>query len=323
MLNTRTEVRSIPHTPQKTGKRPLWQVALIACAASSSVGGVAGQALAAPVPAVAQVAAYSDRLSVEVIGRGPDVILIPGLASSRESWRVEAERLSASHRVHLVQLAGFAGEPWDHADGPFLQPAVEAVSGYIQSARLDRPAVVGHSLGGLMALMLAQAHPDQVSRVMSVDSLPFFSALYGPTATVETARPFAEQARAMLLNAPAAGFEQSQSALAEGYSRDAAMRRQIVTSSLASDRQAMASAMYDVMTTDVRPRLAAMTTPVWALYASDTQGGVPQAMADALWQREYAALPGVQLHRVDGSRHFIMADQPAQMAALMDEFLAD
>ena len=81
--------------------------------------------------------------------------------------------------------------------------------------------------------------------------------------------------------------------------------------------------MRDVMTTDARPGLAAMTTPVTALYASDADGGAPAAMADALWTREYAALPGVTLVRVDGSRHFIMADQPERFAELLDVFLAE
>ncbi len=77
------------------------------------------------------------------------------------------------------------------------------------------------------------------------------------------------------------------------------------------------------MTTDVRPGLPGMTTPVWAVYASDADGGAPAAVADAMWQGEYASLPGVHLERVDGSRHFIMADQPERMAELMDRFLAD
>jgi len=92
---------------------------------------------------------------------------------------------------------------------------------------------------------------------------------------------------------------------------------------MATDRRAMAAALGEVMTTDARPGLAAMTTPVWAVYASDADGGAPAAMADGLWGREYAALPGVRLVRVDGARHFIMADQPARFAELVDQFLAD
>jgi pimeloyl-ACP methyl ester carboxylesterase len=83
----------------------------------------------------------------------------------------------------------------------------------------------------------------------------------------------------------------------------------------------MASAIREVMTTDARPGLAAMTMPVWAVYASDADGGAPAAMADALWTREYAALPGVALKRIDDARHFIMIDQPERLDDLIDVFL--
>ena len=48
----------------------------------------------------------------------------------------------------------------------------------------------------------------------------------------------------------------------------------------------------------------------------------PPAMAEALWTREYSTLPGVTVVRVDGSRHFIMADQPERLDDLVDGFLA-
>ena len=291
---------------------------VIACAVASDQA--RAQSAHQTVSAVAPFT--SDRLSVEVVGQGPDVILIPGLASSREVWRATADRLKASHRVHLVQLAGFAGEPWSHGDGPFLQPVVDELDRYIRQQGLNRPAVIGHSMGALVGLRLAQAHPDAVGRLMSVDSLPFFSALFGPQVTAETARPFADQAASGILNTPQDAFRNGQTQTAAGYSRDPATQADIVAWSMAGDRHAMAAAIKDVMTTDARPGLAAMTTPVTALYASDADGGAPAAVADAMWTREYATLPGATLIRVDGSRHFIMADQPARFAELVDAFLA-
>src|SRR5690606_36165611 len=104
------------------------------------------------------------------------------------------------------------------------------------------------------------------------------------------AKPFADQAAASILNADEAAFRIQQERTAVGMMRDEAGRAAMVDWSMASNRQAMASAIREVMTTDARPDLAAMTTPVWAVYASDADGGAPAAMADALWSREYAAL---------------------------------
>ncbi len=292
---------------------------------ASLIGLVAGGAVLVATEARAQQAApfTSDRLSVEVIGSGPDVILIPGYASSREVWRTEAERLSATHRVHTVQLAGFAGEAWTHGDRPFLQPALDELARYVREGGLERPAVIGHSMGGLTALMLAQQSPDLIGRVMSVDSLPFFSALYGPTATAGTAQPFADRAAEMMLTADPDSFRAGQAAGAPGLARDPATQAAMVEWAVASDRQALATAIREVMTTDARPGLAAMTTPAWAVYAADDNGGAPAAMADQMWAREWAGLPGVTLRRVDNSRHFIMADQPEAFADLVDAFLAE
>lgn len=297
--------------------------ALVLASALLLAGGLLS--LIAPGMAVAQSAPAftSDRLSVEVLGAGPDVIFIPGYASSREVWRAEAERLSATHRVHMVQLAGFAGEPWVHGDGPFVQPVIDELARYIDEAGLKAPAVIGHSMGGMSALMLAQQYPALVGKVMSVDSLPFFSALFGPQVTVDTARPFAEQAAAGTLAADDASFRAGQVQGAAGYANDPATRAAMVEWGMASDRQALATAIKEVMLTDLRPALPAMTTPVWAVYAADANGGASPAMADALWQREYATLPGVELIRVDDTRHFIMADQPERFSEIVDRFLAE
>lgn len=296
-----------------------------ASALALAVGGAAliATRAEAQTPAPTDAVFRDGRIAVEVIGQGPDVILIPGYGSSREVWRPLAQRLSFTHRVHLVQLAGFAGEPWTHGDGSLLVPAVEAVADYIETRGLTRPAVIGHSMGGLSALMLAQAHPDRVGRILSLDSLPFFSALFGPTATVESARPFAAQAAAQMLNGDEATLRAGQEAGAPGLSKDPATQAAMVDWVMASDRRALATGIAEVMTTDARPGLSAMTLPVWAVYASDADGGAPAAMADAMWSSQWAGVPDLTLERVDGSRHFIMADQPDAFYALVDRFLAE
>ncbi|HWW12828.1 MAG TPA: hypothetical protein VN018_09935, partial [Brevundimonas sp.] len=99
--------------------RSTFRALFMASAAAAAIGGgilFATDVLAEPAAVTAPAPFVSDRLSVEVVGQGPDLILIPGFGCSREVWRVEAERLKATHRVHLVQLAGFAGEAWTHGD---------------------------------------------------------------------------------------------------------------------------------------------------------------------------------------------------------------
>ena len=167
--------------------------------------------LAAPAAACAQTAppavtsaaatplVQRERFTVEVTGQGPDVILIPGLSTPREVWAATAERLRATHRLHLVQLRGFGDPAGPNADGPVLRPFVDDLAGYIRDAKLDRPAIVGHSMGGLAALMLASAEPTLPGRLVIVDSLPFIGTLFSPDATVASVRPQAEGLRAMMM----------------------------------------------------------------------------------------------------------------------------
>ena len=161
-----------------------------------------GQATAqASAFASAPVQAFqSDRILVTTQGSGPDVILIPGLASSAAVWDDTVKQLQSRYRLHVIQVAGFAGAPAGaNAEGPILQPAVDALDGYIRSAKLKSPAVIGHSMGGLMGLMLARQHPEDVGRLMVIDSLPFYAVLFSPQATVESVKPQAAAMRDMAM----------------------------------------------------------------------------------------------------------------------------
>src|SRR6201999_2699577 len=114
--------------------------------------------------------AATARFSVTVTGSGPDVILIPGLASSAATWDGTVAHLKDHYRLHVLNLAGFAGEPAaGNTTGDVLAPSVEAIDAYIKANHLDHPAIVGHSLGGTMTLMLAKAHPDDIGKIVIVD----------------------------------------------------------------------------------------------------------------------------------------------------------
>src|SRR5260221_2504126 len=167
------------------------------------IGFIALPALAAPTQAP------SDRISVTVRGEGPDVVLIRGLASSSAVWDATATNLVRRCRVHIVQVAGFAGSSAGaNAQGPVIQPTVDAIDAYIKTNKLKAPKVIGHSLGGLMGLMLAVQHPEDVDKLMVVDALPFFSVVMGASDVAE-ATPGAAAMRDMILT-------QTQEAYAQG-----------------------------------------------------------------------------------------------------------
>jgi pimeloyl-ACP methyl ester carboxylesterase len=77
---------------------------------------------------------------------------------------------AGKHQCHVVTLAGFAGVP--AIDAPLLPAAEQQLSDYITANKFDRPVVIGHSLGGFLGMKLAADHPEQVGRLVIVDTLP-------------------------------------------------------------------------------------------------------------------------------------------------------
>src|SRR5687768_692280 len=123
----------------------------------------------------------SDRISVVTRGTGPDIILVPGLASHRDVWAGVADTLDDRYRLHLVQVNGFASAaPGANADGPVSAPVAEELDRYIRESSLARPAIIGHSMGGTIGMMLAARHPGSVGRLMVVDMVPFMAVMFGP-----------------------------------------------------------------------------------------------------------------------------------------------
>ncbi|MDR6626993.1 alpha/beta hydrolase [Caulobacter segnis] len=264
----------------------------------------------------------ADRMTVTVTGKGPDVLLIPGLASSADVWDATVKQLSASHRVHVVQVAGFAGVPAaGNAEGPVVEPLVEAVDAYIKANHLKSPAIIGHSMGGFTGLLLAQRHPEDVGRLMIVDSLPFFSLLFSPTATPESVRPRAAAMRDATIAMSAETFASQQAMAAPRYVKSPEGQALMLAWSKASSQSVVGRAMYDLLTTDARPGLGAVKAPTILLYPYDPAMGAPAAMIEKTYGDAYAGLPGVTLKRVDDSRHFIMLDQPKAFAEAVETFL--
>jgi len=134
-------------------------------------------------------------ISVVSIGKGTPVILIPGLSSPRTVWDGVAPGLAKNHRVYVVQVNGFAGDaPGANLSPGILDGIVEDLHTLIAREKIAGTAIVGHSMGGLVALKLAEQHRADPGRIMIVDALPFIGTLFSPAATVAMIEP---QARAM------------------------------------------------------------------------------------------------------------------------------
>jgi len=256
----------------------------------------------------------------------PDVVLIPGMASSRAVWDAEAKLLAPNYRLHLVQLDGFGGAPAGGnavvagATSAILPGVVEDLHRYITAVGMH-PAMVGHSMGGLIALMLADKYPADVRKMIIVDTLPFYGMVFDPNATVDSISPQGKVIHDQLLAMPDDQFAMMIPVQTASLVMSDDGKKQIAAMSIASDRAVFANSMLEDLETDLRPEMAKIKTPTLLLYPRDASVAPDPTGIDAVYQGAYKSMPNVTLLRIDDSRHFIMYDQPAKMNAAMESFL--
>jgi pimeloyl-ACP methyl ester carboxylesterase len=256
----------------------------------------------------------------EVTGKGQPVILIPGLATSGDVWNDTVKHLCGPRQCHVLTLAGFAGQP--AIDGPLLPRVEQELSAYIAANKLDKPIIVGHSLGGFLGLKFAIDHPDQLSRLVVVDSLPALGAAQAPDATPEQLRAMANGMRERMLGQDEAARAQSQRfAVASMVTKPDDVER-IIEWGKRSDRATVANAMAELLATDLRQDIGRIKAPTlvlgtWIAYKQFA----PREAIEQNFAMQYARLPGVRVEMAESARHFIMVDDPAWMYDRIDRFL--
>ena len=268
--------------------------------------------------------AQAPPFQVKVTGHGQPMILIPGLSSWGEVWETTVEHYKGRFECHVLTVAGFAGLPRTAA--PMLDRVRDGIAAYIQEKHLDRPVIVGHSLGGFLALALASKYPALVGRVVIVDAYPFLPAVMNPTATLASAKQMAEQMKKAIAGQTQADYER--------YVKSGVGTRLMVISDsdfarivawgLSSDRTAVADAMSEMFGVDLRDDLAGIKSPTlvlgsWIAYKQYTD----RARTEANLRAQYAKLAGVRIEVTDTAHHFIMWDDPKWMFGVMDRFLAE
>lgn len=278
----------------------------------------------AAVPAAAQPAAFtSDRIGVTVTGSGPDVVLIPGLASTPDVWRGTVAAVPG-FRYHLIHVSGFAGRPAGaNAEGPVLIPVAGEIARYIREARLSHPAIVGHSMGGSLAILVAGRNPGLVSKVMVIDMMPYLGAMFRrPGSTDEQLETMAGQVRMALSQADGETRRIQTSTMVAGMVNTESERPAVLAAGLASDPAVSAQGMYDLIVTNLVPDVANIRVPMLVLYVQPTGAPLTPEQIDNYYRLSYRGAPQAVLRRVADSAHFIMFDQPTLFHTALREFLS-
>jgi pimeloyl-ACP methyl ester carboxylesterase len=260
----------------------------------------------------------SDRISVVTRGTGPDLILVHGLGSHHNVWDSVTGPLEAKYTLHIVQVNGFAGvAPGANVSGPVSAPVADEIARYITATGLTKPALVGHSMGGTIGMMLAARHPDALGHLVVVDMHPFAGqGLGGPDATAESVRPMADK----MLATPDSTVHQF-TQMVSGMTTREGLRAGLVQGVNTSTQSTVVNSFHELIITDLRPELGRITAPMLVLYVVPPESPVPPDQYEAGLRAAYANAPNAKLVKIDNARHFIQLDQPARLIAEIETFV--
>jgi len=290
-------------------------------------------AMAAPTTSVAttKVSSQAEQFQVGSMyvekyananAKGAPVILIPGLSSGGYVWDDTVKHLQKNHELYVITLAGFNGKP--AIAGPKLAKAKDSLLELIQTQKIHKPVLVGHSLGSALSIWFAQSHSDLISGVFGVDGLPVFP---------RTENMSLEQRSAMASNLQAqmaSADQKSYAAQQVQYMRtmgvvDTQMADKIAALSAQSDPVASAEYMADLFRLDLRKDLPAISVPlalVSPYYAPDFAASNVSAEAKhAYYEGLMKGTPKLRMVPIAGARHFPMVDQAQVFQEKLAEFL--
>jgi pimeloyl-ACP methyl ester carboxylesterase len=199
----------------------------------------------------------------------------------------------------------------------------DAIAAYIRKNKLDHPVIIGHSLGGMMALDLAAHEPDLTGKLVIVDSYPFLMGATNPNTTPEQAREIAAQIRGYIGGQSKDAYDayvKSGVGMRSMVERDSDFQR-LVAWGLASDRTAVGDWMAELYSIDMREDVARIKVPVLVMASYIGFQGATRAGVEANLKAQYAKLAGVEIQVTDKAHHFIMWDDPEWMFGLTDRFL--
>lgn len=229
--------------------------------------------------------------AVRTIGRGRAVIFIPGLACPGDVWNDTAAHFSETIESHVLTLAGFAGQP--PIKPPISAKVRRDLVRYIRSRKLERPIVVGHSMGGFIAYWLAITAPDVIGGLIVVDAGPALGSR-----DIETARAL----RNTWAQAGDDELPQQVRAKFSGMTTNPKHIAPFLGAIAKSDRQTIGDAIYELVTTDLRPKLTAIKAPLLLILADGGLQNRYKTMSDPVADREVVVIPR--------AGHFVMLDNP-------------
>lgn len=247
--------------------------------------------------------AQYEEFKVNVTGKGEPVLLIPGFTCTAAVWDETVNRLSQNYECHAFTLAGFGGVP--PVSFPWLPKIKDAMLKYVKDKKLYNSVVIGHSLGGTLALWLSIEEDTLFKKLILIDALPSVGALMIPDFKPETLA-YDNSYNKKLLEMEEKDFSAMAGKMASFMALNSNVHSNLISWILESDRETYVKGYTDLLKLDLRNEISQIQIPVTILAATYPNKEFMQVQ----YQKQFAKLKHKRVIYIADSAHFIMYDQP-------------
>jgi pimeloyl-ACP methyl ester carboxylesterase len=250
---------------------------------------------------------------IKISGKGKQsIIFIPGFASSGEVWNETKLTYEKDFTCYTLTMAGFAGvKPQPNAT--FTNWETSIVN-YIKENKIEKPIIIGHSMGGGLALAIASDYPDLIKKIVVVDALPCLQALSNPTFK-SSENPDCSQLVNQMTALTQEQFYQIQTNSISRLVAETSKQELVIGWSVDSDRNTFAQMYCDFTNTDLRKKIENIKCPSLILL-EDSFKTIKPAIKE-----QYKKLKNANLQYSTKGLHFIMYDDKEWYLNQLNNFL--
>jgi pimeloyl-ACP methyl ester carboxylesterase len=241
--------------------------------------------------------------NVIIKGKGEPVYLFPGFGCTGELWNETVAELSKTHECHIFTFAGFGDVA--PIETPWFSTIKEEIIAYTKSNKINKPTLIGHSLGGTLSYWLAATEPNLFKKVIAVDALPCSAALMIPNYNGEKI-PYDNPQSKMMLQMDDVAFKGMNAQQVQFMCKNKEKHSTIIAMMNQSNRKTYVYGYIDMLNLDLREEIAKIKVPVVILAATFPD----KATVEKTYQTQFEKLPSVKIFYAENAAHFVMYDQP-------------
>ena len=250
---------------------------------------------------------------IKKTGQGKQaIIFIPGFASSGEVWDETKSKFEKDFTCYTLTMAGFAGAK-PQTNATFKNWETEIAS-FIKENKIEQPILIGHSMGGGLALAIASDYPELIDKIVVVDALPCLPALMNPAFKSKQNNDCTAMINQMT-SMPTDQFYQMQKMSIPRLLEDTSKQELVVNWSVKSDRKTFAEMYCDFSNTDLRDKIKNIKCPSLILLESYFKNIKPAI------EEQYKNLKTANLQYADKGLHFIMYDDKDWYFTQLNNFI--